>query len=169
MDARNNPTTCCNCAARIIELEALLHVAHTDPVWGVLTRTGMEYHMHQLQPGYDLLYVDIDNMHDANTAYGHEGTDRRVRQALASLQMRRGDFMLSGRWLCGDELIFLLPGGTGSGAAGRLLAAFQAAGLGATIAVVPGAVNYRAAIDSAQHTVEESKRNGSRGRVLAGG
>lgn len=150
--------------ARIAQLEHELDAAYRDAAWGILTRAGVERRLRDAGAGFDVVYGDIDRMHDCNTRYGHDGVDARIR---AAFQARLNDCRLAGRWLAGDEVVFLVPAGDGAGFAARLCAAFAAHGLSITVAVSRAvAGDYRAAIDTAQAQVETAKRQNRRGRVV---
>ncbi|MEH1166435.1 GGDEF domain-containing protein [Micromonospora sp. CPCC 205539] len=62
---------------RIAELEADLAVAYRDPVTGLAVRRVAERHIVN-NAGSDLTValIDVDGMHDINTAYTHDGGDR---------------------------------------------------------------------------------------------
>lgn len=154
------PSTLDEALAVIAQLRAELSTAHTDPIWGIASRQGIERRMQHCTKGYAIVVGDLDYLHEANERYGHEGVDARVR---AALQVRAGDFYL-GRWKRGDELIALVADDDAKGLAERLRAALQSQGLSATFAIVRGSDRYAAQAGLAR--IEEAKRAGQRGRIF---
>ena len=146
----------------ITRLEAALQDAEHDPLWDILTRNGVDRRLTETQPGYDVIYADLDYLHERNETLGSDEVDRRMQQAL---RLRAADLLLAGRWKRGDEVLFLAAAGTGTGAALRLLAALRAVDLSATCCVVPQAAHYVSAISTAHTCVTLAKRANLRGQV----
>ncbi len=86
----------------------------TDPLTGVLNRTGAAERLHNrdgLAAGCGLMVIDIDHFKTLNDAYGHAAGDRILQEfaALISGAIRDGD--LFARW-GGEEFILLIENGT---------------------------------------------------------
>lgn len=75
----------------------------TDPIYGCLTRQGIE---RQWRGNQHVLFFDIDGMHAANTALGYDIVNRRIRSAL---RVCRAGEAAAGRWFSGDEIVVLAP------------------------------------------------------------
>lgn len=102
----------------------------TDPIYGCLTRQGIE---RQWRGNQHVLFLDIDGMHQANTALGYDEVNRRIRTAL---RVCRAGEAAAGRWFSGDEIVVLAP--TCAIAAQirqRLIAALLNEGMSATFAI----------------------------------
>lgn len=160
---QHHPTThCSQCAAheqQIAQLMADLESADRDPVWGVLTRGGLERRMPKLGDETAAIVLDLDYLHEANDRYGHAGVDARMTVAL-----RATDQHPVGRWQHGDELVIFAPQGDALGLALRLQSELAAQGLSATCAIVPGLGH--AAVAKGQRRIEQAKRDGERGRIF---
>ena len=134
--------------------------------WHILTNVGLCDAVQTLHVGvYDVVYADLDRLHEANEHLGHDEVDRRMRHALA---VRETDVVIAGRWLSGDELVFLVPAGDGAKTAKRLQITLKAVGLSATWVVIPADVipSYGRAIARAMACVEHAKRMQLRGYVF---
>lgn len=149
--------------AAYLAQERRVRAAHFDPAFGMLTRAGLDARLDRLSSAVDILFVDIDQVHELNTRLGYNEVDRLIRSAFV---MRSGDAIIVGRWYSGDEIIVVAPTGDGQGLAERLQLRLGAVGLSATIAVASAAP--RAAIESAKTQVQVAKRNGVRGCVVGG-
>lgn len=99
--------------ARIAELEAALAAAHTDAVYGCLTRVGLEYWWRQQPADHRAaIFGDIDHMHEHNEARGYDAMDAAICAALAAVPLRQGERSVdavAGRWYSGDELVWIVP------------------------------------------------------------
>lgn len=163
------PQPCTTCAAKdqtIAQLIAERDAAEFDVVWGIYKREGLERRMAHLRAGMAVIVIDIDGMHQANDAYGHEGVDRRVTRIMAAV---RTDDTLAGRWQAGDELVLFCHQDDAIGLAQRLLSEFRTDAMSATAAIVFEPTHAGVAIGQAQ--IEAAKRANRRGRVYvcAGG
>lgn len=153
-------STCITCQAMAAEVERLtVELAHAehDPIWGIHNRQGVERRMKHLTDEHATIVLDLDKMHDANAALGHDGVDQRLNKI-----MRIAD-VLSGRWLRGDEIVLFPHQDDAIGLAYRILGALQAHDLSATIAVVWG--NTHQAISLGLARIEQAKADDQRGRV----
>ncbi|GAA0403860.1 hypothetical protein GCM10009541_53790 [Micromonospora gifhornensis] len=110
---------------RICALETDLAVAHTDPVTGLAVRRIAEQHLIDAAGReVTVAVIDVDGMHDINTAHTHDGGDR----YLASLAERLvaagepGDLVAR---LGGDEFVVVTSRDPGS-LAGSLVAVLAA-------------------------------------------
>jgi GGDEF domain-containing protein len=147
---------------------------------GVLSSAALRLALARATTPCDLIYFDIDFLHDLNSALGHSRADALLRPAL---QVRASD-VIAGRTTEGDEIVVLAPVGQGVALAHRLRKALADApltrdeqqqlltvtsgrvrGLSATFAVVPGAGDPVAALTVAEQAVEQRKRAGERGCI----
>jgi GGDEF domain-containing protein len=137
-----------------------------DSAFGISTRAAFDQYARTHTGSCDVIFIDLDKIHDLNHAVGEDEVDRRVRVAI---QHRASDRALyRTRYKSGDELLFLVPLGDGLPFAERLHAQFTEAGLSATIAVeacVCG--DLLAAIAPAQRRVYAAKVADQRGRIAA--
>lgn len=138
--------------------------SHYDSAFGMLTRAGVDARLRGVRGSFDVLFVDLDHVHELNEALGYGEVDKRIR---AAFQLRRGDAQLVGRWYSGDEILIIAPAGDGAGLAERLAERLRAQGLSATIAVAAGGAQRAIAQAAAQ--VQQAKRAGERGCILIGG
>ncbi len=135
-----------------------------DTAYGMLTRSGVEARLRWLRGPADVVFLDLDHIHDLNSRLGHTEVDRLIREAF---QLRETDIVLVGRWYSGDEIVIVVKPGQGAGLAARLLARLHSFGLSATIAVEPAARGQTVqAARKAAERVEQSKTSGGRNRVL---
>jgi len=135
-----------------------------DTAYGMLNRAGVEARLRRLRGSVDMVYLDLDFLHDLNHALGEEAVDARIRQAL---NLRKSDMLFIGRWKSGDEIIVAVAPGEGERLAERLRGQLASHGLSATIGVVR-AHNYHAAIVEASERVRRAKVANTRGCVVGG-
>jgi GGDEF domain-containing protein len=97
------------------------------PVFGCLTRQGIE----RRKPGKGsiVVFMDIDDMKGANSAYGYDEVNRRIAASLS--QVRQSDIV--GRWFSGDEFV-VFANGDETAIAARIKEAFKTNGLSVTLA-----------------------------------
>ena len=129
----------------------------------MLTRQGGLERLRRLSGAVDIVFLDIDHMHDANAQLGYAEVNRRLR---AAFQIRRVDTILICRWFSGDEILAVTKAGDGAGLAERLQGRMQALGLSATIGVVRGTA-YAQAIERASAIVTSAKAENRRGQVVS--
>lgn len=104
--------------------------------YGILTRWGGERAWQRLSRHYarfDVVFMDLDELHRLNAELGHAEVDRRIRAALV---YRRED-ITTARWYSGDEIVAIVSKGDGFGFAHRLLDGMRKNGLSATFAWCP--------------------------------
>ncbi len=150
-------------ALQLKETEAALCESLNDPIFGILTRAGVERRVAGLRGQYEVVFLDVDNMHAANENYGHEGVNERITNAL---NIVRSSDIPAGRWLRGDEIVFIVAEGTGAGLAQRVGLDFIKNGLSATFGVAPLSGNLKDSVQVAAELVLESKNRGIKGVVL---
>ncbi len=136
---------------------ALLDAYH-DPIWGVLTRQGIDRRMQDLGDEWVAIVADVDDMHTANELYTHEGVDIRMRVGLRSTDA------ICGRYQRGDELVFFVPAHDAVGAAERARDSLRVQGMSATFAVVWEASHI--AITAGQAAIDAEKKAGRRGHIM---
>jgi hypothetical protein len=144
-----------------------LRSALTDPTYGILTRWGGERAWQRLSRHYarfDVVFMDLDELHRLNAELGYAEVDRRI---CAALVYRREDIMTA-RWYSGDEIVAIVSKGDGFGFAHRLLDGMRKNGLSATFGVVPAAPRLADAVWKAMELVAAAKESGQRGTVCGG-
>lgn len=150
-------------AAAYLAQERRIKAAHYDTAFGMLTRAGLDAKLRRLHTEVDVLFVDLDRIHELNEQRGYAEVDRLIRQAFA---LRVGDTII-GRHYSGDEIVVICRRGDGAGLAERLTIRLADFGLSATISVKTA--SPREAILRAANEVQAAKRNGVRGCVVGGG
>lgn len=140
--------------------ERRVQAAHYDEAFGMLTRAGLDAKLRRLTTEVDVLFIDLDRIHELNAELGYTEVDKLIRQAFA---LRSTDAIV-GRHYSGDEIVIITRRGDGAGLSERLTARLATAGLSATIAVV--AASPRDAIQAAAREVQAAKAAGIRGEVL---
>lgn len=143
------------------ELLAELQELKQDKPFGILTRPGLEIEHRKQAAGTYVIFMDLDQIHDLNSAIGAEAVNRKIRRAL---KIRHEDLILSGRWFSGDELAFIVKGDP-RGVSERLLQSLNKNGLSATIAFAPLG-DLEKAVNKAKKRVEASKKINARGLIL---
>lgn len=164
MNQHTVPRTCPNCKRKdqeIARLTAERDAAEFDRVWRVYKREGLERRMPHLRSGMAVVVVDLDRMKEANARFGHAGVDSRMTKIF---QATRTDDTFAGRWKQGDEVAVFVHQDDAIGLANRLLGAFLALDLSATIAVVGGASH--AHVDLGIARIEQAKADNERGRIF---
>jgi GGDEF domain-containing protein len=148
-----------------------------DDVYGVYTRSGgLEEVQRQFQKDttYDVVFLDLDHMHDANARWGYAEVDRRIRETMTSLSLP-SEFLakdlLKMRWYSGDEIVVITAKGAGDRAAQDLSKGFSSRGLSGTFSVIESAVvpveNLMNSTKMASNKVTLSKIQGKRSQVHA--
>jgi GGDEF domain-containing protein len=101
------------------------------PDFGCLTRQGIE----RRKPGRKavIVFIDIDYMKQANTDYGYNAVNEKIRAVLERIT-RKGD-IVSGRWFSGDEFVFFASGSDGAAICDRIKAEFAADDFGLSLGV----------------------------------
>ena len=147
-----------------LHLRRELDRAHVDQTFGIFTRLGGEWAWRRLSRRYalfEVVFLDLDDLHRLNEELGYAEVDRRIRSALV---YREADIMIA-RWYSGDEIVAVVPKGDGQGFALRLLANLQAEHLSATFGVVPAMPELATTVNSAMQLVNHAKAGGLRGSV----
>jgi GGDEF domain-containing protein len=141
-----------------------LRAALVDQAYGILTRLGGERtwkHMSARYAAFEVVFLDLDDLHQLNTELGYAEVDRRIR---AVLNFRQEDIVMA-RWYSGDEIIAVVPKGDGAGFAQRLLCSLKRQQLSATFGIVPALPQLADAVQSAMQIVSAAKAEGRRGTV----
>jgi GGDEF domain-containing protein len=149
--------------ARIVELEAALHTAHTDPQFSVLTRSGINQRWHE-RPGNanTVIFFDIDGVHSHNERWGYAGTDARIRLVMSQI-----NHIWLFRWFSGDEFGLLCASGDALGFAARVKRLLHQEGMTATFGIAPILDNdLEASMSRAVSLVQACKAQGIRGIVV---
>lgn len=147
-----------------LHLRRELQVALVDQTYGILTRLGGERtwsHLSARYAAFEVVFLDLDDLHRLNAELGYEEVDQRIRGVL---NFRQEDIVMA-RWYSGDEIIAIVPTGDGVGFAQRLLCSLQGRQLSATFGVVPALPALADAVQRAMQMVMAAKAEGRRGTV----
>ncbi len=159
--------TCVSLGLYCLRLRHTLDAALIDQTYGIFTRVGGEWAWRRLRRRYhhfEVVFLDLDNLHHLNLELGYAEVDRRIRGALV---YREDDIMIA-RWYSGDEIVAVVPKGDGEGFAHRLLASLRQHQLSATFGVVPALPELTATVQAAMQLVNTAKAQGERGCVRYG-
>lgn len=148
-------------ACYALHVKRQLNHAYMDATFGCLTRAGGE----KAWSGrpVDVLFFDVDFMHDLNSRLGYTEVDSRIRTAL---HVRSSDTIIA-RWYSGDEIIVITPTGDGLLTGRRLLDAFRDQGLTFTGAVVKSAGSLSETVTIASREVQALKSQNVRNTVVS--
>ncbi len=152
-----------NLPTDVATLQSMLLQAYTDRAYGCLTRAGLEA-LHQYSEGREVIFLDLDGMHDLNTKYGYAEVDARIAGSLAA--MRSSD-VICARWYSGDEIVLIVPAGTAMGAAHRLLGEMVSRELSATFGISGLTQDLAESVAAASSKVQDAKSRNERGTVNA--
>jgi hypothetical protein len=147
-----------------LHLRRELRVALVDKTYGILTRQGGERTWHHLSARYaafEVVFLDLDDLHRLNTDWGYAEVDQRIRGVL---NFRQEDIVMA-RWYSGDEIIAIVPKGDGVGFSQRLLNSLRKRELSATFGVVPALPELADAVQRATQMVVAAKAEGRRGTI----
>lgn len=144
-----------------------LQAALRDPTYGILTRAGGEEawkRQGRHYADYEVVFLDLDHLHQLNAQWGYVEVDRHIRSAL---DHREGDIVMA-RWYSGDEIVAVVQRGDGVGYARRLLGNLRAQHLSATFGVVPATLLLADAVHRAMRLVSQAKAEGRHGTISSG-
>jgi diguanylate cyclase (GGDEF)-like protein len=105
--------------ANALAHSAVIEATHTDPVTGLLNRTGMDQVLRQDVGKASLsgrplsvLYIDLDNLKQLNDTYNSEVGDRAILATASAIKEITGLEWRNkaGKWMYGDEFLVVLPG-----------------------------------------------------------
>lgn len=147
--------------AEIDALKAKLQLAYTDAAYGCLTRAGATECI-TLTGSEDVIFLDLDGMHDLNAQHGYAAVDTLIRESLNA--MRHRDITIA-RWYSGDEIILVVPAEDGRGAARRLRDVMRNNGLSATFGVVCASTCLVESVTRAADKVQAAKAADQRGTI----
>jgi GGDEF domain-containing protein len=103
-------------AAYIWHLRRTVQALSYDSAYGMLTRAGGEQALRRLRGPVDVVFFDIDRMHDLNSRLGYERVNSLIR---AAFHVRSKDILIC-RYFSGDELLAVVRAGDGEGFARRI-------------------------------------------------
>ena len=136
------------------------------PTFGCLTRQGIDvyWQSQRRHSNLALVFLDVDNMHDANNQFGYQEVDAKLKNAFS--KTRKEERL--GRWYSGDELILLVDIHNADLAASRLLQALKIEGLSATFGIVKAEGRFLFdSVKKASALVQASKNQNVRGVILS--
>lgn len=113
----------------------LIRSLEIDPTYQILTRAAADRRLSRRRRGFDLVLLDIDQMKALNTQYGYDEINRRIRAALGTVPLRRGDLLW--RHFSGDEFGAAVDTGAGAAIKARIVRALAGEGLTACVHVEP--------------------------------
>lgn len=149
----------------LLRTRCALRAAHHDASYGVLTRSGGEAAWQRVRKPVEIVFFDLDQLHQLNTTLGYAEVDRRIH---AAIQLRRSD-IASMRWYSGDEIVVIVPVGDGIAVAERLQESLHAHGLSATFGVITTTTRQLThEVNRASALVQAAKAAGQRGRIHCG-
>lgn len=107
------------------DIEAVEHMAGTDPLTGLPNRRALFRHLAKVAPAtapfapITVMMLDLDGFKWINDQFGHETGDRVIQQAASVFRAELGTEAFVAR-LGGDEFVVIIPGTLGSRALMRL-------------------------------------------------
>lgn len=135
------------------------------PIFGILNRQAIDLRWQQVGRRYknlSIIFLDVDRLKQANTYYGYDGANDRIRAALS--QFRTDEVF---RWLRGDEIVLLVHSHDAKAVADRVSRAFREYGLSATIGVAQCRYSsLKENVRVASDLVQSAKENGKRGMIF---
>lgn len=150
---------------QILQLQQNLSDLSTDPSYKITTRAAVDIEMRKVADhARYVVFLDVDNMHQANQEYGYETVNGMIRRAC---RIREADALLRARWFSGDELVFVLSADP-EGFCARIKTAFKNEGLGVTMAYTKFSGNLPSDVNICAQTVNLAKRREDRGTTLKG-
>lgn len=159
----DNATIIAEQTAEIARLNAVIENLITDRAYGCYTRQGLE--MKYTGCG-DVIFLDLDGMHDANAKYGYRIVDEKIAASINAVTRKGESF--AGRWYSGDEIVLVVDCGAGMDVAQRLMNAFNSNDLSATMSVVTAQASLVDTMKDATDLVQQSKNNNVRGVIIKG-
>lgn len=139
---------------QVKELEAHIEKLSQDSNYGIFNRAAVDLHIVAIEKDIkNVVFLDVDYLHEFNSRFGHEEANRRIREAL---HIRSSDILLSSRWYSGDEIIFLISGDP-EGFINRLGDSFKSQGMSATIASSEFTGKLESDVARAKAKVDQSK------------
>jgi hypothetical protein len=102
-------------------------------------------------------------MHSLNEQHGYEGVNALIRSAFEAV--RATDTLVIGRWFSGDEMVIVVPAGSETRVASRLLACLAQNSLSGTVAV-SAVASFHTAVEVASSAVQAAKAAGIRGVLV---
>jgi len=99
--------------------------------YNVTTRPAIEFEMRNVEEqARFIVYLDIDDMHNANKIFGKPAVNGKLKRAL---HVRHTDVLMRALWFSGDEFVIVLRGDP-EGFKERLQTSLKNEGLSATMA-----------------------------------
>ena len=164
------------------EVEALQHMASTDPLTGLANRRGGEKHIgNEISRAkrerrlLSCILLDIDSFKQVNDTFGHQAGDQLLRDVSALLRRTVRAYDILVRW-GGEEFLLVLPGvglGVAQALAERVRVAIEALdtqGIGtvtisAGVAVFESDYDFAATLRTADRRLYQAKAGG-RNRIV---
>jgi GGDEF domain-containing protein len=137
--------------------QEIIEYLSINQAFNVLTRNALDLWLKDISSGYSIVIFDLDYMKRANTEYGKEEVNRRIRE---SLSFRSTDIML-GQVYSGDEFAAILHPQDAYGFARRVQDNLHFLGLSATILIAEFS-----ALESAEQELALLKDGGIRNSII---
>jgi GGDEF domain-containing protein len=158
----------CASLALLLALISLVHTrrqlrdAYADRAYGVLTRAGGEAAWRRLRHPVEIIFLDLDHIHQLNQQLGYAEVDARIR---AAIHVRQSDLIIF-RWYSGDEIVVVVSLGDGPVMAERLRLSLLRHELSGTFGVIPATSHdLTHEVSQAVALVQAAKAADQRGQV----
>jgi GGDEF domain-containing protein len=146
----------------LVRTHCQLRDAYADRAYGVLTRAGGEAAWRRIHRPVEIIFLDLDHIHQLNLQLGYAEVDARIR---AAIHVRQSDLTIF-RWYSGDEIVVVVPLGDGLVVAERLRQSLRRHGLSGTLGVIPATSrNLTHEVSQAAALVQAAKAADQRGQV----
>lgn len=126
-----------------------------NATFGIENRTSIELDgPHQVQ---EVLFFDIDKMHELNDMWGYDEVDARLRHAMTRVRVTRGSRFV--QWYSGDEFCYICNRGEAEIVRLRIECLLAEQDITATYAIARVLnTDWRDAVSKAKFAVQEQKR-----------
>lgn len=77
-----------------------------DPVFGILTRAGLNERLRKEKRSFDVLFIDFNGIHFLNQIHGYDHVNTLIKNVFKTFEFRKSD--LVARWFSGDEIVIII-------------------------------------------------------------